>query len=94
MLQKVADMNGKTVPEGCQLYEEVDEKTGVRDQLKRLSNGLLIRCALINMFGWFMTSLVYYMLWFSAKSLAGNIYVNAAILGIAEIPGLKAFYVS
>ena len=45
------------------------------------------RCALINMFGWFMTSLVYYMLWFSAKSLAGDIYVNAAILGLAELPG-------
>ena len=42
---------------------------------------------LINMFGWFMTSLVYYMLWFSAKSLAGDIYVNAIILGLAELPG-------
>ena len=39
------------------------------------------------MFGWFMTSLVYYMLWFSAKSLAGDIYINAAILGLAELPG-------
>ncbi|KAL5260307.1 hypothetical protein ACHWQZ_G010436 [Mnemiopsis leidyi] len=93
MLQKVADVNGKTIPAGCQLYEEVDEKTGVRDLLKRLSNGLLIRCALINMFGWFMTSLVYYMLWFSAKSLAGDIYVNAAILGIAEIPGRAVAFV-
>jgi len=39
------------------------------------------------MFGWFMTSLVYYVLTFSASSLAGDIYVNAAILGAAEIPG-------
>ena len=27
------------------------------------------------------------MLWFSAKYLAGDIYLNAFILGVAELPG-------
>ena len=40
------------------------------------------------MFGWFMASLVYYMMWFSAKSLAGSIYINLLILGLVELPGL------
>jgi len=93
MLEKVAECNGKEVPEGCRLFEEHEEKVSIRELLGKLTGGRLIRCMLINMFGWFMTSLVYYMLWFSAKSLAGDIYVNAIILGLAELPGRMVAYV-
>lgn len=39
----MADVNGKSLPDGCQLYEEYDEKTSIRDMIGRLKNGLLVR---------------------------------------------------
>eukprot|EP00116_Pleurobrachia_bachei_P007435 sb/3467697/ len=84
LLSKVAQINKQDMPVNCELYEDVDTSASLVDVFK---NPRLLRCGIINMFGWFMTSLVYYMLWFSAKNLAGSIYINALILGLAELPG-------
>jgi len=87
LLQAVADTNGAKMPDNVLLYEDIDTQEGIKDVLK---NRKLLMSAPINMLGWFMSSLVYYMLWFSAKYLAGDIYLNAFILGAAELPGRVA----
>ncbi|BFZ01342.1 hypothetical protein BsWGS_04381 [Bradybaena similaris] len=91
---KAANFNKKPVPDLVPLQDFVKREQIRRDEQKKYSYWHLCSSfhlatgTLICMFGWFVSSSVYYGHNFNSKNLAGDRYLNVFISGLVEIPSL------
>ncbi|GFO41936.1 solute carrier family 22 member 15-like [Plakobranchus ocellatus] len=91
---KAAHFNKRPVPNCDGLCQFVKKEQFLREDRKKYSYYHLFssfRLAIgtsICMFGWFVSSAVYYGHNFNSKNLAGNRYLNVFLSGIVEIPAL------
>ncbi|CAL1525927.1 unnamed protein product [Lymnaea stagnalis] len=94
ILIKAAKFNKSQVPDLSCLDQFVKRERIRKDEEKKYSywhlcNSLtLTKGSLICMFGWFVSSSVYYGHNFNSKNLVGDRYINVFISGIVEIPAL------
>ncbi|CAG5134983.1 unnamed protein product [Candidula unifasciata] len=94
IIVKAASFNKRPVPDLVPLQEFVKREQIRRDEQKKYSYWHLCSSfhlamgTLICMFGWFVSSSVYYGHNFNSKNLAGDRYLNVFISGLVEIPAL------
>eukprot|EP01064_Diplonema_japonicum_P025618 TRINITY_DN37025_c0_g1_i1.p1 TRINITY_DN37025_c0_g1~~TRINITY_DN37025_c0_g1_i1.p1 ORF type:complete len:521 (+),score=72.58 TRINITY_DN37025_c0_g1_i1:65-1627(+) len=91
-LQKIAATNGVSLSDGT--LKEVPTVQGSADEsMMSLFRHSVIRTrTLVMCFTWFACSLSYYGLNFAAGSLGGNLYVNAAVIAVIELPAYVLQY--
>ncbi|XP_039599751.1 solute carrier family 22 member 15-like isoform X2 [Polypterus senegalus] len=83
VLNFIAKKNGKQT---CILSFKHYSKNQKGNVLDLICHRILLKRTLIMMYAWFVCSLVYYGLTLNVGNMAGNIYVNLALSGIAEVP--------
>lgn len=96
LLTTMADYNNATLSDEDfeQLYTYTKkEQDSVADRrrynyLDLFKTRTMVKNTLIVMYGWFVSSSVYYGLNFNTSNLAGDLYVNTFTAGLVEIPAL------
>ncbi|KAK3788267.1 hypothetical protein RRG08_027001 [Elysia crispata] len=94
IIVRAAHFNKRPVPKLSGLQEFVRREQVLKEDHKKYSYYHLfssVHLAIgtaICMFGWFVSSAVYYGHNFNSKNLAGNRYLNVFLSGIVEIPAL------
>ncbi|XP_055893424.1 organic cation transporter protein-like [Biomphalaria glabrata] len=94
IISKMAKFNKRPVPDMKCLQDFVQrEKIRINEEKKYsywhlFSSVNQTKGTLICMFGWFVSSSVYYGHNFNSKNLVGNMYLNVFISGLVEIPAL------
>ncbi|XP_028656552.1 solute carrier family 22 member 15-like [Erpetoichthys calabaricus] len=83
VLNFIAKKNRKQT---CVLSFKHYSKNQKGNVLDLICHRILLKRTLIMMYAWFVCSLVYYGLTLNVGNMAGNIYVNLALSGIAEVP--------
>lgn len=77
-----------------QLHNYTKRVTTLKSETKKYSyldlfrNKTMAKNTLIVMYGWFVSSSVYYGLNFNTRNLAGDLYINTFTAGLVEIPAL------
>lgn len=94
ILTKMAKYNGKPVPDYTQLRAYAQREVSQRQSHTRYSywhlckTWKLAKNSMILMYGWFVSSAVYYGLNFNTSNLTGDLYLNMFFSGLVEIPAL------
>ncbi|KAK7469872.1 hypothetical protein BaRGS_00036092 [Batillaria attramentaria] len=94
ILETAARLNKRPVPDFSGLERVVQIEDLKRQEQKKyfywhlFSSCSMARGTLILMYGWFVSSAVYYGMNFNVKNLAGDRYLNALISGLVEIPAV------
>ncbi|XP_061172657.1 organic cation transporter-like protein [Saccostrea echinata] len=94
VLKKIAEYNEISLPDLSTLEMESEVRSQPEKRYKNFSYWHLFRTwsmsknSLIVMYGWFVSSSVYYGLNFNTSNLAGNLHLNVFISGLVEIPAL------
>eukprot|EP00092_Neocalanus_flemingeri_P015702 GFUD01016996.1.p1 GENE.GFUD01016996.1~~GFUD01016996.1.p1 ORF type:complete len:560 (-),score=145.92 GFUD01016996.1:221-1900(-) len=97
-LKKIAKGNKVPLPtdQELQLFKKIDTDSGNNsnnESLLDLLKSPVLICRLLNVFlNWTVITMIYYGLSMNAASLAGDIFVNFALLSMAEIPGYTLSY--
>ena len=85
-----AEMPG---PEVIAQYKEEEEASGNTENMLDLLRRARMVCRLLYVsLNWLVITMIYYGLSLNAASLAGNIYVNFALLSLCEVPGYAISY--
>lgn len=98
ILQKLATRNNVTLPSNEEMHMFKKQEEIVSDDQDESMFDLLKRprmiCRLLNVFlSWFCITLIYYGISMNASSLAGDVYLNFALLSICEVPGYTLSYI-
>ncbi|XP_052794709.1 organic cation transporter protein-like [Mya arenaria] len=94
ILTAMAKYNNKPVPDFSELRNYANAEMHRREQGQNYSYWHLCssvkatKNAVILMYGWFVSSAVYYGMNFNTKNLTGNLYLNIFYSGLVEIPAL------
>nr|XP_022329707.1 organic cation transporter protein-like [Crassostrea virginica]XP_022329708.1 organic cation transporter protein-like [Crassostrea virginica]XP_022329709.1 organic cation transporter protein-like [Crassostrea virginica]XP_022329710.1 organic cation transporter protein-like [Crassostrea virginica] len=94
ILKTIAKYNNIILPDLSTLKKESEIASKPEKRYKNFSYWHLFQScemsknSLIVMYGWFVSSSVYYGLNFNTGNLAGNLYLNVFISGLVEIPAL------
>ncbi|KAH3834353.1 organic cation transporter protein-like [Dreissena polymorpha] len=94
ILTAMAKYNRKPVPDFTRLRESAASEMHAREQQTKYTYWHLCNTwksaknAMILMYGWFVSSSVYYGMNFNTKNLTGNLYMNIFYSGLVEIPAL------
>ncbi|XP_033750131.1 organic cation transporter protein-like [Pecten maximus] len=96
LLTTMADYNNATLSdedfEQLHTYTKKEQESLVEKKrynyVDLFKTKTMVKNTLIVMFGWFVSSSVYYGLNFNTSNLAGNLYINTFIAGLVEIPAL------
>ena len=92
-LNKIANGNGVDLPSDQELalFKKVDDEIETQNSEETLLNLLktpVLLGRLLNVFlNWTVITMIYYGLSMNAASLSGDIFLNFALLSLAEIPG-------
>lgn len=90
----MAKYNKKPIPDLSKLREYAESEMHAKKQQRKYSywhlcsSWQLTRHSLILMYGWFVSSAVYYGMNFNTKNLTGDLYLNIFFSGLVEIPAL------
>ncbi|XP_060580661.1 organic cation transporter protein-like, partial [Ruditapes philippinarum] len=94
ILTNMAKYNNKPVPDFSKLRQYSENEMQMKQhQIKYsywhlCSSWKLAKNSLILLYGWFVSSAVYYGMNFNTKNLTGNLYLNIFFSGLVEIPAL------
>lgn len=94
ILTDMAKYNKKPIPDFSKLRAFVEKERQLQAARTRYSywhlcsSWKLAKNSLILMYGWFVSSSVYYGLNFNTRNLTGDIYLNIFFSGLVEIPAL------
>lgn len=94
ILTDMAKYNNKPVPDFSKLREYSETEIISKQQQTKYSywhlcsSWSLAKNTVILMYGWFVSSSVYYGMNFNTKNLTGNLYMNIFLSGLVEIPAL------
>eukprot|EP00090_Calanus_glacialis_P002153 TRINITY_DN11616_c0_g1_i1.p1 TRINITY_DN11616_c0_g1~~TRINITY_DN11616_c0_g1_i1.p1 ORF type:complete len:562 (-),score=152.76 TRINITY_DN11616_c0_g1_i1:66-1751(-) len=97
-LNKIAKGNKVVLPsdQELQLFKKIENDavpTSNNETLLDLLKNPKLLCRLLNVFlNWTVITMIYYGLSMNAASLAGDIFVNFALLSLTEIPGYTLSY--
>ena len=96
-LETVAKRNNVELPSERDLAsfkKQSDNSPETSESMTDLLRRPVLACRLlIVFFCWFVITMIYYGLSMNASSLAGDVYVNFALLSLCEIPGYSLSYV-
>lgn len=94
ILTDMAKYNKKPIPDFSKLRIYVERERRLQDARTKYSywhlcsSWKLAKNSLILMYGWFVSSAVYYGLNFNTRNLTGDLYLNIFFSGLVEIPAL------
>ena len=96
-LEKIAKRNNVEMPKKEELahytrQEEVGECQNTETMMDLLRRPRMLGRLLNVFFNWFVITMIYYGLSLNAASLAGDVYVNFALLSLCEVPGYSLSY--
>jgi len=95
-LERIAEGNKVQMPSEEELVEyktEEEETSGSGERMTDLIKRPRMVGRLLNVFlNWFVITMIYYGLSLNAASLAGDVYVNFALLSLCEVPGYTISY--
>jgi hypothetical protein len=92
ILQRIAASNGRDLPAHLEVNlrtahsSQIIKPSSNADRRELFTNPKLCLVTLIQLFSWFVNSIVYYGLTLASAELGANIYISTALSGLVEIP--------